>query len=126
MAERTLRLAKTEPACRSHTSSFDRSEKLNAKRWWPDLPKIVSLLIRSFSRREKGAPKGALQFQTKAQLKDDADAHLHRSGGVSLLREQPELRRRACNGEGWIQQLVVVQNVVDTEGGLSTESFGDS
>ncbi len=76
---------------------------------------------------KRGVPKDAPQFSFKrVQLELDADTHFHRSWGRSLLREQPELCRRACNGEGGIQQLVVVQNVIDTEGSLSAESFADS
>src|SRR6266851_1770104 len=83
--------------------------------------------VKNGAPEKRGVPKDAPQFSFKrVQLELDADTHFHRSWGRSLLREQPELCRRACNGEGGIQQLVVVQNVIDTEGSLSAESFADS
>lgn len=48
-------------------------------------------------------------------LEVDANTHLHGSWGSSLNGELPEIGWRALIEEYWIQQLVVVQDVVDIE-----------
>src|SRR5438128_9349259 len=61
--------------------------------------------LKNGAPEKRGVPNDAPQFSFKrVQLELDADTHFHRSWGRSLLREQPELCRRACNGEGGIQQ----------------------
>ena len=56
-------------------------------------------------------------------LEVDPNTHLHCSWGSSLDGKLPETSWLTCNAEYWIQQLVVVQNVIDIERGFSIEAF---